>query len=140
MDIFLRGTYNVNVGSCTRYSEEFAIMREAQIIDTVSTRGQCPLGYANGWTSYSQAVIVLATIQSLISNKLTIESRPPEAKYLHGNIETVSVYVASLLNSPSSRVQSQSHASTNVSGGGVSHFQAGVIKYSQCMFRVEGND
>lgn len=33
--------------------------------------------------SYSQAVRVLATIQSLISKRFTMESKPPEARYLH---------------------------------------------------------
>jgi hypothetical protein len=58
-------------------------MREAEIVDIVPAIiiNYNPSATHPGKKSLnSQAVIVLETIQSLTSNKFTIESKPPEAR------------------------------------------------------------
>ena len=75
-------THNIDVVSCARNREVLAIMREAQVRDRLSGI-KCQLtlrGELNKDKTHSHTVIVRAAIHSLVSNKFTIESNPPEAR------------------------------------------------------------
>lgn len=76
-------TYNIYVCSCISYGKVFTVMREAECIDCVPGQVRKERGNKISDTdTYSQDVIVRAQIHSERSNMLTIESYPPEARYL----------------------------------------------------------
>jgi hypothetical protein len=83
-------TYDIDVHSSVRYRQVFTIVREAECIDTVSKRRMRISGTTKIVASktYSHTVIVLAQIHSDRSNMLTIESYPPDARYLQKYVST----------------------------------------------------
>lgn len=76
-------TYNVNICSGVGNGEVFPVVRETYSIDAISENEIYEFSRKRtALVTYSQTVIVLAQIQSFKSNILTIESAPPEARYL----------------------------------------------------------
>lgn len=77
-------TNDINIIPCVGDSKKFAVMRETERIDTISRGGiNQLLTTMKVWhETNSHEVIVRAQIQSFKSNILTIESYPPEARYL----------------------------------------------------------
>ena len=75
-------THNIDVVSRARNCEVLAVMRETQVRDRLSGI-KCQLalrGELNKGKTHSHTVIVRAAIHSLVSNRFTIESNPPEAR------------------------------------------------------------
>lgn len=80
-------TYNVDVIACVGNRNEFSVVREAERGDGMTVRNldqrRISVEYL-GDKTYSHAVMVRTHTHSDTSNKFTIESLPPDARYLFG--------------------------------------------------------
>ena len=89
-------THNVNVTPGVCDGNELPVMREAECIDgiTISQIVRYNRKELRWPVTHSQTVMVRAQIQSDDrSKRLTIESLPPDARYLHRMTESVSEHV-----------------------------------------------
>jgi hypothetical protein len=87
-------------------------------------------------STYSQEVIVLAQIHSTGSNRFTIESYPPDARYLHTSNYQAGTRESACLDLPTPRIHCKSYASSNMGWRSLSYSQTGKVHNTESMFRL----